>query len=60
VADINVERKGPSVWPWVVGLLILALLVWGLMELFGGAPETNGSTASPDTTFIDSLGGTPP
>jgi hypothetical protein len=35
MAEINVERKGPSIWPWVIGLIVLALLVWALMELFG-------------------------
>jgi len=35
MADINVERKGPSIWPWIIGLIVLALLVWALMELFG-------------------------
>jgi hypothetical protein len=35
VADINVERKGPSIWPWIIGLLVLALLIWALIEMFG-------------------------
>lgn len=36
MADINVQRKGPSVWPWIIGLLVLALLIWALVELFEG------------------------
>lgn len=39
MAEIKVERKSPSVWPWVIGLLILALLVWGLTELLTGESE---------------------
>lgn len=35
MADIDIERKGPSIWPWIIGLLILALLVWGLVEMMG-------------------------
>lgn len=35
MADINVERKGPSIWPWIIGLLVLALLIWALAELLG-------------------------
>lgn len=35
MADIKVERKGRSIWPWVVGLLVLALLVWALTLLVG-------------------------
>jgi hypothetical protein len=34
VADIEVERKGPSIWPWIIGLIALALLIWALVELF--------------------------
>lgn len=37
MAEIHVERKrGPGVWPWVAGLLLLALLVWGALEWLGG------------------------
>jgi len=34
MADIDVERKksGP-VWPWIVGLLLLGLLIWGIAEM---------------------------
>lgn len=39
MADINVERRGPTIWPWVVGLLVLALLVWVLVEMFGRSGE---------------------
>jgi hypothetical protein len=35
VADINVERKGPSIWPWIVGLIVLALLIWALTQVLG-------------------------
>lgn len=35
MADINVTRKGPSIWPWIIGLLVLALLIWGLAEMLG-------------------------
>jgi hypothetical protein len=35
VADIHVERRGPSIWPWIIGLLVLALLIWALVEMFG-------------------------
>jgi hypothetical protein len=33
MADINVERKGPSIWPWIIGLLVLALLIWAVAEM---------------------------
>jgi hypothetical protein len=34
MAEIDVERKGPSIWPWIIGLVVLALLIWLLVELF--------------------------
>lgn len=59
MADINVERKGPSIWPWIVGLIVLALLVWALLEMFGRdddatqvpvVGDTVQTTVGPDTT----------
>lgn len=32
MAEINVERK-KNIWPWVVGLIVLLLLIWGAFEL---------------------------
>lgn len=33
MADIEIERKrGGSVWPWILGLLLLLLLGWLLWE----------------------------
>lgn len=36
MADINVARGGPTLWPWIIGLVVLALLIWALAELLGG------------------------
>jgi len=33
MADIDVQRKGPSIWPWIAGLIVLALLVWAVAEM---------------------------
>lgn len=30
MAEINVERKKHHAWPWILGLLALALLVWAI------------------------------
>lgn len=35
MADIDVRRRGPSIWPWIVGLVVLALVVWLLAETLG-------------------------
>ena len=56
MADINVERKGPSIWPWIIGLIVLALLIWALMELFGrnepGVVEGEPVATAPATTRL--------
>jgi hypothetical protein len=51
VADLNVERKGPSIWPWVVGLIVLALIIWALTQMFRGddRARTTPATTPADT-----------
>lgn len=34
MADIDIERKRSSIWPWIVGLIALFLLIWLLSEMF--------------------------
>lgn len=49
MAEIRVERKERrSILPWILGLLLLALVIWGVSEMLGGdddANETNGAAA---------------
>ena len=40
VAELRVERKRPNIWRWIVLLLLVALLVWAIVELFGGEEST--------------------
>jgi hypothetical protein len=49
VADINVERKGPSIWPWIIGLIVLALLIWALAEMLGGRDDATRTAVTDDT-----------
>ena len=36
MADIRVERtRKLGKWPWLVGLLVLALAIWGIAEMLG-------------------------
>ncbi|HVR99555.1 MAG TPA: hypothetical protein VMW27_23225 [Thermoanaerobaculia bacterium] len=33
MAEIRIERKRTNIWPWIIGLIVLALLVWALIGL---------------------------
>lgn len=50
MADINIERKSGagSVLPWIIGLLVLALLAWWLLAGRGDDREDEG-------TYVDTL-----
>jgi hypothetical protein len=39
VAEPAASVRRPGAWPWFAGVLVLALLLWGLTRLLdGGAP----------------------
>lgn len=51
MAEIRVERKERrSLLPWILGLVLLALVVWGLMEMGDRdrTPADNNGAASVD------------
>jgi hypothetical protein len=57
MADIKVERKGGSPWLWwIIGLIILALIIWGIVEWAEGShraavvPADTTTAVVPDTT----------
>ncbi|HVG10290.1 MAG TPA: hypothetical protein VNM67_21480 [Thermoanaerobaculia bacterium] len=50
MAEIRVERKEKrSMLPWILGLLLLALVLWGISEMMGrdddDAVEDSGASA---------------
>lgn len=53
MADIDVERRGPSLWAWVIGLVVLALLVWLLVEMFGSRSDPPVLGPAADTLGVD-------
>jgi hypothetical protein len=52
MADINVERKrsGPNILPWLLGLVLLAALIWGAMRFMGGDDEETTTTTTTEST----------
>jgi hypothetical protein len=55
--DIEVEQRRPSILPWIIGLLLLSVAVWGLMEIYGAAAEAESTGPAPDTAIVDAGGG---
>jgi hypothetical protein len=63
MADINIDRKRASVWPWILGLIVLALLIWALYELFDrddDLPETVGALTQPTPAQLAPAAALPP
>ncbi len=49
MADIDVERAGRNVWPWVIGALALILLVVALTSLLSNDdPNVEIRQATPE------------
>ena len=49
MAEIDVERAGRSVWPWVIGAIALILLIAALASLLGGDdPAVEVRQATPE------------
>ncbi len=55
MADINVERKGPSIWPWIIALVVIALVVWAIAELMG-----DGEVVETEPTAVEAPVVVPP
>lgn len=54
MADINVERRAPSAWAWIIGLIVLALLIWIVVEIFGGTGDRDSRRyGDVDTSFVE-------
>ena len=39
MADIDIQEKKRSAWPWIIGLLGLVLVVWVAAEMLGGPDD---------------------
>jgi hypothetical protein len=51
MAEINIQRKEKSMWPWIVGGLILLLVILFLAGVFDGDKNIYDRTATVDTTM---------
>ncbi len=60
MAEIRIERKrGPSPWPWLIGLVVLALLIWAIAELVN-TDRDNETMAAADEANAPAANAAPP
>lgn len=44
MADINIERKKRSLWFWIIGLVLLAAVIYGAARIIGTEAEAGPTT----------------
>jgi hypothetical protein len=49
MAEIHIEKKDRPVWPWILGAILLALLLWYLFAGRRGDPRATDTVAFGDT-----------
>jgi hypothetical protein len=53
MAEIRVEHKqGRSAWPWIVGIIVLALLAWAMFGRKHQPQTSSAIRATPSTTAM--------
>jgi hypothetical protein len=58
MAEIKLERKGTPIWPWILGLLLLAGLLWYFLTRDNdGATATAGDTTAAVTDTTGAVAG---
>lgn len=51
MAEINIERKKKPVWPWILLLVLVALIGWVVYEYMSDR-NTAAAVVNPDTTAL--------
>ena len=53
MAEIRVERKPQrKIWPLILGLLVAALLVWGLLAMMDNDRDHRNTAAQPQQSSL--------
>jgi hypothetical protein len=39
--NVTERERTSSPWPWIIGLIVLAILIWAVMQMGNGAGDTN-------------------
>ena len=51
MAEIHIERKRTNIWPWIIGLILAALLIWALYAVMDRDDDVTPDTASVSQLF---------
>ena len=46
MAEIRVERKRTSLLPWILGIILLALVIWGIAESMNNDRDDNATDSA--------------
>lgn len=49
MAEINIEKK-KNIWPWIIGLVLILLLLWGLAEMMDNDDDVREVPTEPAAT----------
>jgi putative exporter of polyketide antibiotics len=55
MAEIRVERKRTSLLPWILGILLLALVIWAVAESMDNDVDDAGTAVSAIEQSIDEV-----
>jgi len=43
MADIDVVKKRTSVWPWIIGIILLVIVLWLIVSMMNSGTGTTGA-----------------
>jgi hypothetical protein len=43
MANINIERKRPAIWPYIIGLILLIAVIWAVARVVRNDEVDTGS-----------------
>jgi hypothetical protein len=52
MAQLNIERKGSSLWQWITGIGLLAIVVFVVMQYMHGHNDDQTANAPIDSTAV--------
>jgi|GEM_PF-4887363 len=54
MAEIKIQEKKSPVWPWILGIILIALAVWLILENRNDDDDNSETALADDTTYVDS------